>query len=141
MHTVGADQRVAAHGGAAFELQRDAIVVLREAAAARAQMQRIGFGTRDGLRQDGEEVGTEDGEVRGAVALDRYRTEVEELPGLARLPVADLLALRLARQRLELVADPERLQHARAVRGELHARADLLQLRRLLVDIDVDAVL
>ena len=53
----------------------------------------------------------------------------------------DFLALRLARERLQLVADAERVEHARAVRGELHAGADLLQLGGLLVHVDVDAVL
>src|SRR5258706_16480365 len=81
------------------------------------------------------------GEVRRAVALDGDRTQIKELPGLAGLPMADFLALRYAGQGLQLFADAERVEHAAAVCRELHAGADLLQLRRLLVHIDVDAML
>src|SRR5262244_2988805 len=58
-------------------------------------------------RQHFEQVRAVDGEVRRAVALDRYRSEVEELPGLAGLPMADFLALRLAGQDLQRFADAE----------------------------------
>ena len=45
-----------------------------------------------------------------------------------------------ARERLQLLADAKRIEHARAVRRELHARANLAQLASLLVDIDLDAM-
>src|SRR5205823_1823480 len=134
-------QRVTPYGGTVFELQRDALVLLREAAAARAKMQRVRLGAAQRADDHVEQIRAVDGEVRRAIALDGDRAEVEQLPGLAGLPMADFLALRLARQGLELLADAKRVEHARAVRRELHAGADFLQLRSLLVDIDVDAVL
>src|SRR3954469_4547169 len=140
MHAVGADERIAAHHGAVLELQRHTLVVLREAAAARTESDRIGLGAAYCARQHVEEIGPVDREVRGAIALDRHRPEIEELPGLAGLPVADLLALRLAGERLQLLTDAERMQHPGPVRRELHARADFLQLGRLLVHLDIDAV-
>ena len=42
---------------------------------------------------------------------------------------------------LERVLEAERVEHARAVGADLDAGADLLQLRRLLVDLDVEAAL
>src|SRR5436190_18092655 len=105
MHAVGADERIAAHHGAVLELQRHNLLVLREAAAARTEADRIGLGAAYCARQHVEEVGPVNREVRGAIALDRYRAKIEELPRLAGLPVADLLALRLAGQRLQLLAD------------------------------------
>ena len=86
-----------------------------------------------------EQVRTIDGEVGKTVALDGDRAEIEELPGLAGIPQPDFLALRLAGKRLQLLADAERIEHPRAVRGELHARADFLELRGLLVDLDINA--
>src|SRR6185503_5899217 len=139
MHPVRADENVAARRGAAFQLERDAIVVLGKAGAARAEVDGIGLERPDRARQDLQEIGPVDREVRKAVALDRLRAEVEQLPRLARAPQADLLALRLARERLEFIAHAERVEHARAVGGQLHARADLAQLVRLLVDLDVGA--
>ena len=38
------------------------------------------------------------------------------------------------------IFEPEREQHARAVRRNLHARAKLGELRRLLIDLDLVAV-
>ncbi len=80
-----------------------------------------------------------DGDVGKAVALDRFHAEVEQLPGLPGVPQPDRLA---GGQHLDLfqrVLEAERMQHARAVGADLHAGAKLAQLRRLLIDVDVDA--
>src|SRR2546426_2851047 len=62
-----------------------------------------------------------------------------QLPSLAAAPEPDFLAGRLAGKRLELPADAQLMEHARAVRSELQPGAHFLQLRRLLVDVDVAA--
>src|SRR3954463_1335113 len=121
MHAVGADERIAAHHGAVLELQRHTLFVLREAAAARTELDRIGLGAAYCARQHVEEIGAVDREVRGAIALDRDRAKIEELPGLAGLPVADLLALRLAGERLQLLAPARLMPPPRAVRLQLQA--------------------
>ena len=104
-------------------------------------MDRVGLFTPHRARQHVEQARPVHGEIGKAVALDRYRPEIEQLPGLAGVPQADFLALGLAGERLQDLTHTERVEHARAVRGELHAGADFLQLRRLLVDLDVDAAL
>src|SRR2546430_16049233 len=98
MHAVRADERVTSYCGAVFELQRDAVVVLGEAAAARAEMQRVGFCAPQRAGEHVQEIGAVDGEVRSAVTIDRYRADVEELPAPPGLPIPGFLVLRLARQ-------------------------------------------
>jgi hypothetical protein len=100
----------------------------------------LGLEAAHGAGEHVKEVRAVDREIGIAVALDRDGSEVEELPGLARVPQADLLAGRLAGQRLQLLADAERVERARAVRAELQSGADFLQLGSLLVDLDVAAL-
>src|SRR5262245_47617576 len=95
----------------------------------------------DGVRQDLEQVGAVQQEVREAVPRHRYCAEIEELPGLARVPQAHFLPGRLARETPQPVGEPERVQHAVAVRAQLQSRADLPELARLLVHVDADAAL
>ena len=91
------------------------------------------------IRQYTEEIGPIHGEVGIPVALDRDGAEIEQLPGLAGAPEPDFLAGRLAGKRLELLADAQLMEHARAVRSELQSGAHFRQLRRLFVDVDVAA--
>jgi hypothetical protein len=77
--------------------------------------------------------------VGRAIALDRRRAEIEELPALPGAPEADLLALRLDRDAAERILEPERDQNAGPVGADLDAGADLAQRRRLLEDGDVEA--
>ena len=72
--------------------------------------------------------------------LDRDRAEVEQLPGLAGAPEPDLLAGDDDALPLGRFAQAQRIEHAGAVGADLHASAKLLQLRRLLVHLHVDAV-
>src|SRR5438128_7878412 len=139
MHAVGADERGAAHAGALLQLERDAVTVLREAGTAGAKVDGVGLLAAHCAREDLEQIGPVDGEIGKAVALDRCRAEIEELPGLAGIPQPDFLALRFARERFQLLAHTERVKNARPIRGELHARADFLELLRLLVDLDIEA--
>src|SRR5208282_152918 len=83
-----------------------------------------------------EQIGTPDRQIGKTVALDRFGPEVEEVPGLAGLPVADLLARGRTEQLLERIENSHGVERPGAVRTELHPGADLLESRRLLVIID-----
>ncbi len=140
MDTVSADQRIAGDALAVRKTQRDASSVIVEAGAARIEPDRIGLDRAHRIDQHLVQVGAMDHEIGRAVARDRLGAEIEQLPGLARVPEPDLLAGRLAPDLAQRALQPEREQHARAVRRNLHARAKLGEPRRLLVDLDVVAV-
>src|SRR5882762_2753830 len=76
-----------------------------------------------------------------AVSLDRHRAQIEKFPGLAGVPEADLLALQFAGQRFQVIEHTQLVQRAVAVGAEIESGADLLQLVRLLVEVDVEAEL
>src|SRR5206468_11607849 len=137
-HAIRANQGIAAYGAVGFQLESDARVILREPGAARAEVDRIRFCTPNSPGKHVEQVWAVNGEVRKTVALDRSGPEIEQLPGLTGLPVADFLAQRFAGKRLELLADTERIKNACSIGGELDARADFLQLQRLFIDRDID---
>src|SRR5437868_1153100 len=64
--------------------------------AARIEPDRIRFQGAHRIDQDSMQVGAVDHEIGRAVARDRLAAEVEQLPGLARIPEPDFLAGRLA---------------------------------------------
>src|SRR5690242_12830934 len=131
MHAVGADQCIASHRAAVLQLKSYARIVLRKTCAAGAEMDGIRPCPSNRAGQHFQQIWAVNSEIRKTVALDRRRPQIEELPGLARLPVPDFLALRFAGQCPQLVPHAEGVENASAVRSELHARADLLQLGRL----------
>ena len=139
MHPIGADKRIASRLGPVGEAQPYAPAVLAQGAALCTQVDGVGLFAPYRSRQHAEEIGPIHGEVGIPVALDRDRAEIEQLPGLAAAPEPDFLAGRLAGERLELLADAQLMEHARAVRSELQPGTHFLQLRRLLVDVDVAA--
>src|SRR5690606_21368378 len=65
--------------------------------------------------------------------------QVEERPRLAGVPQPHLLAGRLNRDLGKCFLQPERQQHLGPVGSDLDPGADLLQLRRLLEHLDVEA--
>ena len=140
MHAVSADQRIAGDAFAVRKMQRHAASVVVEADAARIEPDRIGLERAHRIDQHLMQVGAMDHEIGRAVARDRLGAEIEQLPGLARIPEPDFLACRLAPDLAQRLFEPEREQHARAVRRNLHARAELGELRRLLIDLDFMAV-
>ena len=77
-------------------------------------------------------------DVRKAVALDQFHAELENLPGLPGIPQPDRLAGRQHLYLLKRILKPKRMKNASAVCADLHAGAELAQLRRLLVDFDID---
>ena len=74
-------------------------------------------------------------------ARNQVLAEIEELPGVARIPEPDLLGRSLRHHAAHGRAEAERDQEARAVGAELNARAELAQLVGLLEDVDVEAAL
>src|ERR1700733_9841588 len=79
--------------------------------------------------------------VWSAVHRARRCAEIEQLPGLPGVIQPDLLAGRLAGDRLHLPLEIKRDQNARAVGAELHAGAELAQLRRLFENLNLDSSL
>ena len=118
----------------------DAVGVLRDAGALAVEMDRVRLLAPDRVEQHGVQVAAVEHHVGKAVALDRHRAEVEQLPGLAGAPEPDFLAGDHHADLLDRLAQAQRVEHAGAVRADLHAGAELLELRRLLVHVDRDAV-
>ena len=139
MHAVGADHELRRHRRAGFEAQLDVVGGLRKANAFAAQVNSAGFCLQHRLRDDAVQIAAMDGDVGKAVALDRFKAEIEQLPALPGVPQPDRLAGRQHLNLFQRILEPERMKHAGAVGADLHAGAELAQFRRLLVDIDVDA--
>src|SRR5215813_7341468 len=79
--------------------------------------------------------------MRRAVALGGNVAELEPVPGFAAAPVTQDAAHRLDLDARQHLFEPERVQHARAVRADLNPGADFLELVGLLVELDIDAAL
>ena len=141
MHAIGADQRIAVHALAALQQQRHAVGILLEADAARADPHRAGraFGQR--LHQHGVEIATMHQPIGRAVACLGVGAEVLHAPGLAGVEQPHLLGDRHRGDRLHRRPQAECAQHARAVRRDLHAGAELAQFGRLFVQRDLEATL
>src|SRR5262249_57669522 len=90
------------------------------------------------VRENAMQVGAVEHEVGRAVAFRRGRAELEPIPGLARAPVTNLPPRGPHRDCVERLRQTERIENAAAVRADLNARAHLPQLRRLLVDVDIE---
>ena len=141
MHAVSADQRFAGDALAVRKMQRDGVSVFARSRCARIERgSHPACSARTASISTPVQVGAMDHEIGRAVARDRLRAEIEQLPGLARVPEPDFFAGRLAPDLAQRSFQPEREQHARAVRRNLHARAELGEFARLLVDLDVVAV-
>ena len=141
VNAVGPDEHVAAHGAAIGQPQHHPGVVLSVAERAGVQVDRVGLQFTHGLDQDRMKLAPVNHPVRRPEALDGIGAQVKQLPGLASVPDADLLAGGLAYDGAELLLQPKLDQKPRPVRGHLKTGSQLRQLRRLLVDIDVDALL
>ncbi len=141
MDAVGADQRIALDLGTVREIERDAVTLLAAARGAAAEMDRIGLLRPHRVGEHLQKVRAVDRDIGKAVALDRLGAEVEQLPGLAGVPQPDFLARRVAGEALHRFEHAERMKGAIAVGADLDAGADLLEVGRLLVDVDVMAAL
>ncbi len=79
-------------GFAALELDGDGILVLRDAGAFAIEVDRVRPLAADRVEQHGMQVAAVEHHVGKAIALDRDRAEIEQLPGLAGAPEPDFLA-------------------------------------------------
>src|SRR5207244_1217784 len=114
--------------------------VLRHADTFAVELDGVGLRVPDRFEQRRVQVATVEHHVREAVALDRDRAEVEQLPSLPGAPQPNFFAGNDHAGPLNRVAQAQRIKHARAVRADLYAGAELLQFGRLLVDRDRNAV-
>src|SRR5471030_704860 len=78
--------------------------------------------------------------VRKAIALDRNRAEIEQFPGLPRVPETDFFAGDDDANALDGGAEPQGIEYACAVGADLHTGAELFKLRRLLEHFHIDAL-
>ena len=88
-----------------------------------------------------EQIGAPDRQIGKPIAFDRLGPEVEELSGVAGLPVTYLLALGLGGQRRKLFENSHGAERAGSVRAQLHPGPYLLELLRPLADIDLEPAL
>ena len=139
MHPVGSDQQAPAHAPAVLECKCDAAGVLLDADTARIQADRAALVREYRLGEQPMQVAAMDEDVGRPIALLRDHAQIEQLPPTPALPVPDLLGLRSHCPSREALLEAKGVQHARAVGADLHSSADLAQLRRLLVDLDLDA--
>ena len=134
MDAVGADQQVDRDAGAIVEPGLDPIAPLGEVDEAMAEMDMLGWKAGGDHRQ---QVGAMDRDVRRAVKLFAGRVERRLLQGAAVLPAALVRADRLHALAVEPGAEAEPAQYPRRIRPHVDAAADLGQLGRLLVEIDI----
>src|SRR5262245_37095066 len=139
MDAVGADH-VGRHGGAAVLERRLGVPWMGgDRDAALVQRDGVGLSRAHRAGEKAVQIGAMQHEMRRAEALDALVAEIEPVPGLARAPVPQLAPLGADLHPGERRFQAEREQHTRAVRADLDAGADLPELARLLVDLDIDA--
>src|SRR5262249_15865000 len=109
--------------------------------ASLVQPDGVGFQRAHRVGQEPMQIAAVKHEMRRAEALDAFVAEVEPVPGFSGAPVPQLAALRPQLNLGEGPLQAERKQNARAVRADLDAGADLLELARLFVNLDIDAAL
>src|SRR5689334_528587 len=112
---------------------------LLESDAALPEMQGAWFDPPDGVGERAVQVAPVQQDVGEAVELDRDCAAVEQFPGLSGAPEPDLLGGRNRAHPCDGVSEAECMQYPRAVGADLDTSAHVLELRGLLVDLDVDA--
>jgi hypothetical protein len=93
---------------------------------------------RESRGDDREQVGAMHGQMRRAVKLLAARVERRPLQRPAILPAPLMRAGWPYRLAVERVAQAEPIEYPRRVRTHVDAAADFGELRRLLVDVDVE---
>ena len=135
MNAVGADQDVGGDPRPVVEPCLGAVVRVAKADEPVAEMHTVG---REARSDDVEQVGAMQGHMRGAVELLAERVERGALQGAAVLPAPLVGAGRTHPLTVEPGPEPEPAQDAGRVRRHVDAAADLGQLGRLLVDVDLE---
>src|SRR5438876_9482389 len=103
-----------------------------------AEMNPLGGETRGNHSQ---QIGAVDGDVRRAIKLFALRVERRPLQGAAILPAPLVGPERADALAVEPWPEAEAAQHAGRIRTHVDPPADLGQLRRLFVDLDVKTCL
>src|SRR6202000_2699672 len=122
--SVRADQRTTNHLLAFLKLESHAIDALREAGYTGVQLDSTRVSTPHRLDQCIVQVDSVDGKVVVAIEPHCLFTKVEKLPGLTRVPQANLLALGQAGFGTNGFKYAKSIEHARSVGADLHAGAD-----------------
>ena len=114
----------------------DGVASVGEADKAMAEMEPL---CRKARSDDREQVGAVNGHVRRAVQLLARRIERRPLQGAAVLPAALVGEARTHALAIQPFGKAQPVQDADRVRRHVDAAADLVQLGRLLVDIDLES--
>ena len=141
MNAVGADQRVAFSDGAVFQAQRDPSAILVESGATAVEMDGLRFLAPHRIGKYALQIGAMERPIGKAVALDGFSAKIEQLLGFPRVPDVNLFALGLPADRLDLGPEAELIENPGAVGADLESGADLHDLGRLLIDVDIEAAL
>ena len=129
---------VGAQGFAALQTDLDAILVLRDRHAARAEP--LCF-ARNGIEQHLDQIGAVNVVHRSAVARSRLVAERRLIQHPAGAQIAIIIGLRLDADRAHRGLQPQFPQHDRRIGGNLDAGADLGQHLGLLQHQRVDALM
>ena len=133
MDAVGADHGIGRHLGAIGKGQRHAAIGLIEPDQLLAEMD-------DSRRQHRikrvMQIGAMHAQERRAVQAFRHRQFALDLAGV---PDAVEMGIRLKGGLAQFFLDADSPQHTRRIRQHLDAGADARELRRLFVDVDLDA--
>jgi hypothetical protein len=136
-----ADQYIACHALAAFEMQHHAIGGLLEPDGFGIQMKSVGLFAHHRIDERVMQVGPMQGVIRRAVFLDRNVAQLNDGAGPAAIPQTHILACEFGADAQQFRTQTDFLQHAGAVGRDLHAGADFLQLGSLLIDLHIESSL
>ena len=136
---VGANDIGRRRGLTAVEGDRSLARVEANRHAAPVERNRIGPQRLDRVAQKAVQIAAVKHQMRRAEALDTLLAEIEPVPCFAGGPMAQLTAVGADLNLRKRMFEPQRIKNARAVRADLDAGTDLLELIGLLVDAHVDA--
>jgi len=134
--TVSADQDVSRDVRAVLEPTLDAVALVVQPDQAVAEVNAFG---REARRDDREQVGAVNSQMGRAVEFLAPRIERRALQRAAVMPAPLMCAERPHCLAVEPLAEAESIQDAYRVRRHIDTAADLGELGRLLIDLDVEA--
>jgi hypothetical protein len=139
VNAVSPDQDIGLDRASIGKMHNDASGTLVKSRAARIEMNGFALLLPDRLDQLALKIGAMHREIGRAVFRHRGRAKIDELPGLACIPKPDLLVGGRGTDPLQPGSEPEVIENARAIGGDLHTGADLLEILGLLVQLDLES--